>query len=211
MVLGCGGTAEDGTKANDGNTGGTGNIDSGVPSATGGISVAYYGVRATGGNSTIVSGTGGTSAICPVTAPAVGSSCVGDITCNYGSIDCAYPCSAGCSLVSRNGAPIPSWVGRYFICSNGNWSIQTDGNCPTANDCQCGDAGAPDRVAQLTTSCLASGGGVFTSQCCTATGDFPRTCNNIGACSCGPGYTKETVQCECPPNGCFDGTSCVSN
>lgn len=218
-MLGCGGSAEVGGNAGNASTGGATNINGGVASATGGIAAAYYGVRATGGASTTLASTagasttlpntGGASASCPATEPETGSRCSGNITCSYGrGIDCAYPCNPGCTPVAVDGSPLKSGFSARSVCLNGTWSIVAEGDCATANDCQCGTADDRARIAQLEASCEASGGEVSSSQCCTSTGDFPRTCNSTGACGCGPGYTKETLQCNCP-DGCFDGTSCI--
>jgi len=57
-------------------------------------------------------------------------------------------------------------------------------------------------------ACIASGGTVATSTCCLATSDFPDTCS-VGACGCAPQNSHEVKICNCGPDRCFNGTTCV--
>ena len=57
-------------------------------------------------------------------------------------------------------------------------------------------------------ACVESGGTVSTGLCCESAGDFPNTCS-IGVCGCAPTSSHEVRLCQCP-DGCFDGTSCVT-
>lgn len=76
LVIGCGGSTDNGNYAPGSGTGGTTPIDSGTPSNTGGSPVYFYGIRPTGGDA----GTGGSS-----TTPTGGTS----------SVDSGTPTSTG--------------------------------------------------------------------------------------------------------------------
>ncbi|MGB9847961.1 MAG: hypothetical protein ACP5IX_00435 [Patescibacteria group bacterium] len=58
-------------------------------------------------------------------------------------------------------------------------------------------------------NCLESGGQVVSASCCLNTSNFPDTCL-IGACGCAPDKSHIVQICDCGPNKCFDGKTCVN-
>jgi len=58
-------------------------------------------------------------------------------------------------------------------------------------------------------ACIDSGGTVETAMCCLTTSDFPDNCL-VGACGCAPENSHEVKICDCGPDKCFNGSTCVS-
>ncbi|MCK6555726.1 hypothetical protein L6Q96_14310 [Candidatus Binatia bacterium] len=50
--------------------------------------------------------------------------------------------------------------------------------------------------------CLASGGSVSTTLCCSSAPDFPDMCE-IGACGCAPMFSRNVPTCDCGLGRCF--------
>ena len=140
------------------------------------------GSNSTGGTSLVggVISTGGTSLVGGVTSTG-GTSLVGGVTSTGGTSPVGDATSTG-GTSSAGGAN----------SSGGFTSTSTDRN------------------AQLTASCLASGGVVMSAQCCAEDLDFHAACNTTGPCSCGPFNSVPKLVCRCA-TGCFDGTKCVSH
>ncbi len=57
------------------------------------------------------------------------------------------------------------------------------------------------------TPCEQAGGTVIDADCCAGTADFPNLCL-VGACGCAPQNSESIKICDCPGNGCWDGTKC---
>lgn len=53
--------------------------------------------------------------------------------------------------------------------------------------------------------CVASGGSVFTTLCCSGTPEFPNTCQ-IGTCGCAPQFSRSVTACDCGEGRCFNRT-----
>ena len=145
LVVGCGGSTDTGSSATSpGGTGGSSSIDGGAPTATGGMFVVYYGIRPSGGYPSQDATGGGTNINsttalgCPVTEPTVGTACSGGATCFYGrSIDCAYPCGAGCTLAPPDGSAIQSGFDIRSVCTDGHLTTVSDGMFLSSSDCRC--------------------------------------------------------------------------
>jgi hypothetical protein len=71
-----------------------------------------------------------------------------------------------------------------------------------AHDCEVLTGTDSSTFSQMAHECLAMGGQVGSSLCCTSAGDFPDSCA-VGACGCSPSNSHSVNTCLCPGGGCF--------
>lgn len=89
-------------------------------------------------------------------------------------------------------------------------TLLTGGTSNTGGTSSTGGTSTTSSTEPRAQACLASGGVVTASLCCSGlTSDFPDLCA-IGACGCSPSNSKTISTCQCGTNRCWDGQSCVS-
>jgi hypothetical protein len=138
-----------------------------------------------------------------------GDACGGGNVCSEGQCIppnpglCRPAFDAGEDAVSDAASPC---AGKKCGDACGGGNVCSGDQCVAPTPGLCGpqpDAGPADL-------CVATGGSVVTTLCCSSQNDFTDTCG-IGSCSCAPTSSHDIQTCMCPAAHCYQpGTGCRS-